>query len=170
LRPQSLETFLRLEGNDGANRHSFLSDGNNNTLRLLDGSGAKVVDYAYEPYGATMVDAANGNTQQFTGRENDNPGDANEPVGWRRRHRHGANSLCICGRCHGMVELFAMNEIWQFLAQYPIAALALAVLLSGWIGYVERRHFVRREISTTTFVYTGLLACALIVALLYAIL
>lgn len=63
-----------------------------------------------------------------------------------------------------------MNEIWQFLAQYPIAALALAVLLSGWIGYVERRHFARREISTTTFVYTGLLACALIVALLYAIL
>jgi RHS repeat-associated protein len=80
------ETFLRLEGNDGANRHSFLSDGNNNTLRLLDGSGNKVVDYTYEPYGATTADAANGNAQQYTGRENDNPGDPNGLMYYRARY------------------------------------------------------------------------------------
>ncbi|HEX5685597.1 MAG TPA: RHS repeat-associated core domain-containing protein [Ideonella sp.] len=51
--------------------HSVLPDGNNNTVRLLDGAQAKVVDYAYEPYGRTSADANNANTQQYTGREND---------------------------------------------------------------------------------------------------
>ncbi|MEK8033546.1 RHS repeat-associated core domain-containing protein [Ideonella sp. DXS29W] len=51
--------------------HSVLADGNNNTVRLLDGTQAKVVDYSYEPYGRTTADAANANTQQYTGREND---------------------------------------------------------------------------------------------------
>jgi len=80
------ETFLRMEGNDGATKHSVLSDGNNNTVRLLDGNQAKVVDYTYEPYGATTADAANGNTQQYTGRENDNPGDANGLYYYRARY------------------------------------------------------------------------------------
>jgi YD repeat-containing protein len=40
------ETFLRIEG---TSRHSFLADGNNNTVRLLDANQAKVVDYTYEP-------------------------------------------------------------------------------------------------------------------------
>jgi RHS repeat-associated protein len=51
--------------------HSVLPDGNNNTVRLLDGAQAKVVDYTYEPYGRTSADANNANTQQYTGREND---------------------------------------------------------------------------------------------------
>jgi RHS repeat-associated protein len=80
------ETFLRMEGNDGANRHSFLSDGNNNTLRLLDASQAKLVDYSYEAYGATTADAAHGNAQQYTGRENDNPGDPNGLYYYRARY------------------------------------------------------------------------------------
>jgi RHS repeat-associated protein len=77
------ETFLRIEG---ASRHSFLADGNNNTVRLLDANQAKVVDYTYEPYGRTTADATNGNTQQYTGRENDNPGNAGGLYYYRARY------------------------------------------------------------------------------------
>jgi RHS repeat-associated protein len=77
------ETFLRIEG---ASRHSVLADGNNNTVRLLDANQAKVVDYTYEPYGRTTADATNGNTQQYTGRENDNPGNAGGLYYYRARY------------------------------------------------------------------------------------
>jgi RHS repeat-associated protein len=77
------ETFLRIEG---ASRHSFLADGNNNNVRLLDANQAKVVDYNYEPYGRTTADATNGNTQQYTGRENDNPGNAGGLYYYRARY------------------------------------------------------------------------------------
>ncbi|MCM0608476.1 MAG: hypothetical protein KA711_05680 [Ideonella sp. WA131b] len=78
------ETFLRIEG---TSRHSFLADGNNNTVRLLDANQAKVVDYTYERlYGRTTADATNGNTQQYTGRENDNPGNAGGLYYYRARY------------------------------------------------------------------------------------
>jgi RHS repeat-associated protein len=77
------ETFLRIEG---ASRHSVLADGNNNTVRLLDANQTKVVDYTYEPYGRTTADATNGNTQQYTGRENDNPGNAGGLYYYRARY------------------------------------------------------------------------------------
>jgi RHS repeat-associated protein len=77
------ETFLRIEG---TSRHSVLADGNNNTVRLLDANQTKVVDYTYEPYGRTTADATNGNTQQYTGRENDNPGNAGGLYYYRARY------------------------------------------------------------------------------------
>jgi RHS repeat-associated protein len=66
------EVFLRLEGNDGANQHSVLSD-THSTIMLLNATQSKVVGYTYEPYGVTTADATHGNTRQYTGRENDNP-------------------------------------------------------------------------------------------------
>jgi RHS repeat-associated protein len=68
------QLFLRIEGNDGANLRSVLSDGNHNTLMLLDAAQQVVVNYAYEPYGAATADASTANSQQFTARDNDNPG------------------------------------------------------------------------------------------------
>ena len=68
------ETLLRMEGNDGASRHSVVSDANNNTVMLLDVAESSVASYSYEPYGLTAADAGSANTQQYTGRENDNPG------------------------------------------------------------------------------------------------
>ena len=77
------ETFLRIEG---ANLQSFLPDGNNNTVRLLDKNQAKVVDYSYEAYGKTKQDTANSNSQQYTGRENDNPGNDHGLYFYRARY------------------------------------------------------------------------------------
>lgn len=68
------ELFLRIEDNDGANLRSVLSDGNHNTLMLLDAAQQVVVNYAYGPYGAVTADASTPNRQQFTGRDNDDPG------------------------------------------------------------------------------------------------
>lgn len=53
---------------------SYLTDALGSTLRLADGNGAKLVDYSYEPYGATTADAAHANPFQYTGRENDGTG------------------------------------------------------------------------------------------------
>ncbi|MEK8031550.1 RHS repeat-associated core domain-containing protein, partial [Ideonella sp. DXS29W] len=77
------ETFLRMEGGELA---SLLTDANNNTVRSTNASQDKLVDYTYEPYGTTTADASNGNTQQFTGRENDNPGSANGLYYYRARY------------------------------------------------------------------------------------
>ena len=77
------ETYLRIEG---GNLNSVLPDANNNTVRLLDGAQAKVADYSYEAYGATTADAVNGNTQQYTGRENDNPGNSQGLYYYRARY------------------------------------------------------------------------------------
>lgn len=68
------ETVLRIEGNDGANLRSVLSDANGNTLMLLDAAQAKVTGYAYDPYGVTQAEVTTGNTQQYAGRENDGTG------------------------------------------------------------------------------------------------
>ena len=43
-------------------------------MRLTDGAGNKLVDYTYDPYGATTADAAVSNPFQYTGRENDGNG------------------------------------------------------------------------------------------------
>ncbi|WP_374565585.1 RHS repeat domain-containing protein, partial [Ideonella sp.] len=77
------ETFLRMEGSELA---SLLTDANNNTVRVTDANQAKLVDYTYEPYGSTTADNSDGNTQQFTGRENDNPGNANGLYYYRARY------------------------------------------------------------------------------------
>ncbi|WP_140630132.1 kelch repeat-containing protein [Methylibium rhizosphaerae] len=78
------QTFARLK--DGQ-VHSFLTDGNNNTVRLTDQNQAKVVDYRYEPYGATTSDnPAASNSQQYTGRENDNPGNSQGLYYYRARY------------------------------------------------------------------------------------
>src|SRR5262249_13332850 len=65
--------FPRLEGTAGASLGSVLSDDNNNTLALLDGTQATVVNYTYEPYGVSATDTPNDNPVQYAGRENDNP-------------------------------------------------------------------------------------------------
>jgi RHS repeat-associated protein len=70
------EVFLRMDGNSGANRQSVLSDSNNNTVMLLDAAQASVVSYTYEPYGMTTADGPSNNAYQYTGRENDNPGNS----------------------------------------------------------------------------------------------
>jgi hypothetical protein len=62
-----------------------------------------------------------------------------------------------------------MTEIWHLFERYPIVTALLAIGLSAWIGYVERRHFVRREISSVTFAYTALLAIVLLIAVLYMV-
>jgi RHS repeat-associated protein len=52
----------------------LLTDPLGSTIGLVDGSGTVQTSYTYEPFGKTSVTgAANGNTQQFTGRENDGP-------------------------------------------------------------------------------------------------
>jgi RHS repeat-associated protein len=66
------ETYMRV-GLAGATRQ-FVTDANNNTLRLLDLAGAVMDSYGYEPYGKTTAAGTSGNSQQYTGRENDNTG------------------------------------------------------------------------------------------------
>jgi RHS repeat-associated protein len=65
------EFFKRTEG---TNVEHYLTDALGSTLRLTDGSAAKLVDYSYEPYGETSADASSGNAFQYTGRENDGTG------------------------------------------------------------------------------------------------
>ncbi len=55
-------------------RH-FLTDGLGSTIALTDGTGALQTQYTYEPYGnVTPSGAANDNSYQYTGRENDGTG------------------------------------------------------------------------------------------------
>jgi RHS repeat-associated protein len=66
------EVFLRNQG--GASSH-HLPDALGSILGLTGGNGALATSYAYEPYGAvTQAGAANENSQQYTGRENDDTG------------------------------------------------------------------------------------------------
>ncbi len=53
---------------------SYLTDALGSTIRLTDASGAKIVDYTYDAYGATEADAQVDNPFQYTGRENDGTG------------------------------------------------------------------------------------------------
>jgi RHS repeat-associated protein len=55
-------------------------------VRLMDQGQAKLVDYTYQPYGASSADTTNTNAQQFTGRENDNPGNTHGLYHYRARY------------------------------------------------------------------------------------
>jgi hypothetical protein len=57
---------------DSAGARSFLTDNLGSTLALADSAGTIQTQYTYDPFGATTVGgAANANSYQFTGREND---------------------------------------------------------------------------------------------------
>ncbi|CAG4900835.1 putative deoxyribonuclease RhsA [Paraburkholderia gardini] len=69
------EQTLRRIGDDASQDRYFLRDGNNNVIALTDSDQQIQTQYRYEPYGATtLTGAADMNTQQFTGRENDGTG------------------------------------------------------------------------------------------------
>ncbi|MCH8623105.1 RHS repeat-associated core domain-containing protein, partial [Undibacterium sp. TS12] len=57
-----------------ANSLTYLTDAIGSTIRLTNGTGDKVVDYSYDPYGNTRADAVVNNAFQYTGRENDGNG------------------------------------------------------------------------------------------------
>ena len=77
------EALLREEGGQLL---SALIDANNNTVQLSDAAQTKTVGYTYEAYGKSTADATSTNSQQFTGRENDNPGNANGLYYYRNRY------------------------------------------------------------------------------------
>jgi len=60
---------------DSSGARSFLTDILGSTLALTDSSGTFQTQYTYEPFGnVTVSGPANGNSYQFTGRENDSAG------------------------------------------------------------------------------------------------
>jgi RHS repeat-associated protein len=65
------EYLMRTEG---TSTQHYLTDALGSTVRLTDATGAKLVDYTYEPYGKSSADAGSTNALQFTGRENDGTG------------------------------------------------------------------------------------------------
>src|SRR5262249_27672117 len=66
------ESFARTQS---AVTSNLLTDGVGSTVALTDGGGIVTTNYSYEPYGAvSQTGAANENTQQFMGRENDGTG------------------------------------------------------------------------------------------------
>jgi RHS repeat-associated protein len=66
------EVFTRT---DVAGAWSPLFDGLGSTLALTDSTGTVQTQYTYEPFGKTTTSgSANGNTSQYTGRENDGTG------------------------------------------------------------------------------------------------
>lgn len=69
------EVFAQWSGSGAAAKTTtYLSDALGSVIRLTDGAGNKIVDYTYDPYGATTADAAVANPFQYTGRENDGNG------------------------------------------------------------------------------------------------
>ncbi len=69
------EVFAQWSGSGaGARTTTYLTDALGSVVRLTDAAGNKLVDYTYDPYGATTADAANANPFQYTGRENDGNG------------------------------------------------------------------------------------------------
>jgi RHS repeat-associated protein len=80
------EVVLRIEGNDGANRSSVAGDASGSTVMLLDAAQTRIAGYAYDPYGATTADGTSTNTQQYTGRENDDPSTAGGLYYYRSRY------------------------------------------------------------------------------------
>lgn len=69
------ELFAQWSGSGaGARTTTYLTDALGSVLRLTDAAGDKLVDYTYDPYGATTADAASANPFQYTGRENDGNG------------------------------------------------------------------------------------------------
>jgi RHS repeat-associated protein len=66
------EHFLRTDASGTSN---FLTDALGSTLALADPTGAVQTQYTYDPFGGTTTQgAANANSYQFTGRENDGTG------------------------------------------------------------------------------------------------
>jgi RHS repeat-associated protein len=60
---------------DSTGTRAFLTDGLGSTLALVDGSGTKQTSYTYDAFGGTSITGqTNGNSQQYTGRENDGTG------------------------------------------------------------------------------------------------
>jgi RHS repeat-associated protein len=60
---------------DGSGRRTLLADALRSILSLADDAGALQTSYTYEPFGNTTVSGqANGNSFQYTGRENDQNG------------------------------------------------------------------------------------------------
>ncbi len=60
---------------DGAGTRNLLAGGLGSTIALADSSGTVQTEYTYEPFGATtIIGASDGNSFQFTGRENDGTG------------------------------------------------------------------------------------------------
>jgi len=69
------EVFAQQSGTGAtAQTLTYLIDALQSTVRITDSTGAKVVDYTYDPYGNTTADATIDNSFQYTGRENDNTG------------------------------------------------------------------------------------------------
>jgi RHS repeat-associated protein len=67
-------TFRRI-GDDASEDRYVLRDANNNVIALTDAGQQSQTQYSYEPFGATaQAGAADPNTQQYTGRENDGTG------------------------------------------------------------------------------------------------
>jgi RHS repeat-associated protein len=66
------ETYSRTQG---ATTSTLLTDALGSTIADTDSTGAITTQYSFEPYGkTTQTGAANANSQQFTGRENDGTG------------------------------------------------------------------------------------------------
>lgn len=66
------EVFARTEG---GNTRYYLTDALNSTLALTDAAGNLTTQYTFEPFGnTTQTGAANSNSYQYTGRENDGTG------------------------------------------------------------------------------------------------
>jgi RHS repeat-associated protein len=60
---------------DSTGTRNLLADGLGSTLALMDSTGGVQTEYTYEPFGkATSAGAANANSFQYTGRENDGTG------------------------------------------------------------------------------------------------
>lgn len=67
------EYFTRTDSSN--NVSAFLADALGSTVGLVNSLGAIATNYTYEPFGATTVGgSANGNSYEFTGRENDGTG------------------------------------------------------------------------------------------------
>jgi RHS repeat-associated protein len=64
----------------------FLPEANNHSVILTDSTGTTKQTYAYEPYGRTTGTGTDTNTQQYTGRENDNPGNSQGLYYYRARY------------------------------------------------------------------------------------
>jgi len=72
LKGDTDETFTR---SDSGGTWSFLPDALGSTVALSNSMGAIATQYTYDPFGNTAIaGAANGNSYEFTGRENDSNG------------------------------------------------------------------------------------------------
>jgi RHS repeat-associated protein len=69
------ELTYRRVGDDAGGDRYVLRDANNNVIALTDANQQSQTQYRYQPYGVTtLAGAADVNSQQYTGRENDGTG------------------------------------------------------------------------------------------------